>query len=101
MNVDGVLAHLPTQLTNGFHERRTLNVTDGTANLSDDEVVMIFLTEQFHVALDFIGDMRNHLNGLTQVITATFLVDDGFVDSTRRKGVRLCCLNTRKPFIMT
>ena len=64
MNVDGILAHLPTQLTNGFHERRTLNVTDGSANFGNNKIVMVFLAEQFHVALDFIGDMRNHLNGL-------------------------------------
>ena len=31
--------------------------------------------------LDFIGDVRNHLDGLAEIVAAPFLLDDRFVDA--------------------
>jgi hypothetical protein len=45
---------------------------------------------------DFIGDVRNHLNGFTEIIAAPFLLDNGFVNAAcsevvfaRQLGVRV------------
>lgn len=45
MRIDGALAEFPFQLSDRLHERRTLNVTDGTSDLRDDEVVVVLLSE--------------------------------------------------------
>ena len=38
MHAHGVLAQLPAQLSDGFHEGGTLDVADGAAHFGDDEV---------------------------------------------------------------
>ena len=35
----GITSQLPPQLSDGFHKRCTLYVTDGSAHLGNDEVV--------------------------------------------------------------
>ena len=71
------------------------------ANIGDHEVVVILLAEQLHVALDLVGDVRHHLDGLAQIVAATFLVDDRLVDATGSEGVGLCCLNTCESLVVT
>ena len=45
--------------------------------------------------------MRYYLNGLTQVVTTTFLVDDTLINTSRSHGVGLRGLNTRKALVVT
>ena len=64
MNIDGPLTQLPFQLADSFHERRTLDVTNGTAYLGNHKVIPIFGAQKLDIALDFIGDMGHYLNSL-------------------------------------
>ena len=87
-------AHLP----DGFQKRQRLDVANGSANLYNYYV---------HVRRDFLDDcfnlvrdMRNHLHGFPQVITAPFLGENGFVDSACRPIVIARQLRVREPFIV-
>ena len=100
VDVDGPATEFPFQLTDGLHERCALDVTNGTSNLRDDEIVMIFLSEEFDVTLDFIRDMRDDLYGLAEVVASTLLVNDRLVDTARRHRVGLSGLDASEALIM-
>ena len=52
-------------------------------------------------ALDFIGDMRNHLNRFAQIVAMSFLVNDRFVNSPRSHGISACGADAREAFVVT
>ena len=79
MDVNGALAQLPLELSNGFHVWSALNVANGSANLGNHEVVVVLLAEQLHVALNLVGYVRHHLNGLAQIVATALLVDNRLV----------------------
>ena len=101
VDVDGAVAQLPFHLADRLHERRTLDVADRTANLGDDEVVVIFLAKLLDVALDLVRDVRYDLDGLAQIVAAALLVDDALVDAARRHGVGLGGLDAGEPLIVS
>ena len=77
-----VAAQLPAQLADGLHKRRTLDVADGAAHLRDDKIqLLVGLVLAQHAPLDLVRDMRHHLYGLAQVVSPSFAVDNGLVDS--------------------
>ena len=98
MHTHRITSQLPAQLSDGLHKRGTLNVADSTAHLRDDEV-KIFTFPQ-HPPLDFIGDVRHHLNRLTQIVATALAVYHRLIDTPCGDGVVAGSLNTRKPFIM-
>ena len=63
MQIDGILTQFPTKLTNGLQEWKGFDISYGTSDFGDHEVEFVFLAHQFDVTLDFICDMRDHLNG--------------------------------------
>ena len=82
------------ELTDGFKERLGLNVADRSADLNDGNrhilrtdfhIRSLFLLRLFcrigllciESGLNLVGDMRNHLNGSSAVISMSFLIDDG------------------------
>ena len=79
MDVNGALAQLPLELSNGFHVRCALDIADSSANLGNHEVVAILLAEQLHVALNLVGNVRHHLNGLAQIVATALLVNHRLV----------------------
>ena len=48
-----------------------------------------------------IGDMRHHLNRLTEIVAATFTLDDAEVDSTRCHAVVACGFDACKALVVT
>ena len=67
--------HLPDR----FEERKRFDVADRAADFDDHHVgIDGDLAER---SFDFVGDVRNHLHGLAQVIAAPLLREDGLVDS--------------------
>ena len=78
-----------------------LYVADGASHLGDDEVKFFVSTLTQHPPLDLIRDVRHHLDGLAQIVTTAFAVDDRLVDTPRRDAIIACGANTRKPFIVT
>ncbi len=70
-----VLAHL----ANGFEEGEGLDVTDGSADLDDGDVAVV--GDLAHGVLDLVGDVRDDLDGLAEVVAAALLGDDLLVDA--------------------
>ena len=101
VNIDGVLAQFPFQLSDSFHVWGTLDVADGSANLGNHEVIVILLAEQLHVALDLVGDVRHHLDGLAEIVATTFLVNDCLIDTTCGERIRFCSLNAGESLVVS
>ena len=74
-----LLADVERELADGFEERQALDVADGAADLGDDHVHVVGgqLADR---GLDLVGDVRDDLHGLAEVIAAPLLLDDGQVD---------------------
>ena len=70
-----VVAHLPDRLEKG----QRLDVTDGAADLGDDDVHVVS-GHRADPGLDLVGDVRDHLHGVAEVLPAPFLGDHGGVD---------------------
>ena len=83
MDADAAPSQLPTQLADGLDERQGLDVAHGAANLGDDKVILTRRTQQFHVTLNLVGDVRDNLDRLAQVVAAALLVDDALVNASR------------------
>ncbi len=62
---------LPTeivaQLADSLKKREALNIADGAADLGDDHIDSTLLRSPLHSPFDLIGNMRNHLDSLSQV----------------------------------
>jgi hypothetical protein len=70
-----VLAHL----ADGLEEGQRLDVADRAADLDQQDFAV--RGDFAHGILDLVGDVRDHLNGLAEVISASLLGDDLFVDA--------------------
>ena len=61
-----------------------LDVADGATDLGDDDVgevaVVVGLGLSAHDSLDLIGDVRDDLNGVAEVLPSPLLCDDGGVN---------------------
>src|SRR5690606_29349019 len=78
-----VMADLP----GGLEERQRLDVADGATDFGDDDVGSVGVGDaraarggRPHPRLDLVGDVRNDLHGVAEVLTASLLGDDGRVD---------------------
>ena len=87
-------AHLP----NCFHEWQRFDVTNRAADFDDDDIhsVRYFAEGSF----DRVGDVRNNLHGLAQIIAAALLGDDGFVDAARGPVMVLGQVSRCEPLVM-
>ena len=82
-----------TELTNGFKKRKNFNVTNCSAHLSDD-YVSVFGGDTANTALNFVSDVGNDLNGLSQVVTTTLCGQDCLINGTSG-----CIGRTREIFV--
>src|SRR5207344_3569662 len=75
-----------------------LNVADRSTDLHDDDVhtVRNFLDGGF----DFVGDVRDDLDGFAEVIAASFLGENGFVDAASGPVVVARKLGVREALVM-
>ncbi len=80
-------AEFVAHLADGFGERLRLDVAHRTADLANHHVNVA--RNLVRRRLDLVGDVRDHLDGLAKIVAATFLLDDAFVDSSRREVVVL------------
>ena len=70
---------LEAHLADGFEEGKGLDVADGAADFDDDHVHAF--GDFFDGGFDFVGDVRDDLDGFSEVIAAALLGEDGFVDA--------------------
>ena len=74
MHKDTLTARLVlAELTDGLEKRQAFYITNGSADFTQHEINLI-LTDGDEI-LDFVGDVRDHLNGLAQVIAATLFFE--------------------------
>ena len=73
-------ADLGGYLTDGLKERLRLDVAGRAADLGDDNVRRGLFADRVDERLDLVGDMRNDLHGLAEVLAGAFLVQNVPVD---------------------
>ena len=82
---DAVAAELVTQLACRLEERLRFDVADRAADLGDDHVRTRVLGRlQTHAALDLVGDVRDDLHGVAEVLAAALAGDHLRVDLAGR-----------------
>ncbi len=72
----GVFPHL----ADGFEERQSFDITDGAANLNEDDIRLRFLSQALEACFDFIGDVGHDLNGPPEEIATPLPRDHRAVD---------------------
>ncbi len=80
--IDVLRADLEDELPDGFEERKPFDVAGRSADFRDDNVRFAFDRDFADAVLDLVGDVRNHLHGLAEIIAAAFLHDHHLVDLT-------------------
>ena len=82
MHIDGITTEFPSQLSDGLQKRLTLDIADSSTNLCNDEIQVLLRGIQKDATLDLVGDMRHHLNRLSQIVTTPFTFYDTQIDTT-------------------
>ena len=100
MDDQGVFRTFPLHLPNGFDVRQGLDVTHRASNLSDDEIVVVFGSQNLDAALDLVGDVGNDLDGFAQVLPPTLFVNDALVNAACGDVVGLGCFHIQEPLIV-
>src|SRR5262249_9402454 len=77
-----LLADIEGELADGLEKGQPLDVADGAADLGDDNIDVLG-GEAVDSRLDLVGDVRDDLDGATEVVAAALLLDDGLVDLAR------------------
>ena len=76
---DVLAADVEAELTDGLEERQDLDVADGATDLGDHDVDLV-RCQSVDAPLDLVGDVRDHLHGLAEVVAASFGREYGRVD---------------------
>jgi hypothetical protein len=77
--------HVGVELADRLEERQRLDVADRPADLGDDEVDGLRLGDDQDPVLDLVGDVRDHLDGGAEVVTAALAPDHAVVDAAGRE----------------
>lgn len=91
---------LVPELPNGLEEREGLDVADGAADLDDLDVRLLRLGERPDPLLDLVGDVRDDLDGLAQVVAAAFFREDARVDGPGREVRTPVQVLVEEPLVM-
>ena len=96
-------AELEAQLAHGFQERQRFNVAHGAAHFADGHVHRVVganaraALDEF---LDFVGDVRDDLHGLAQVVATALFLEHGLVDLARGEVVGLLHARFNETLVM-
>ena len=63
-----LLREFPLELPDGFDEWLGFHIAHGTADLSENHVILARTAQQQHSPLDFVSDVRDDLHGLAQIL---------------------------------
>ena len=77
---DILRADLENELADRLEKRQPFDVARRAADFSDDDVHFFRIGDLADARLDLVGDMRNHLDSLAEIIAAPFLQDHAFVN---------------------
>ena len=93
-----LLAKLQAHLANGFEEGKRFDIADSAADFDDDDVDTF--GDAFDAALDFVGDVRNDLDGFAEVVAATLFGENGFVDTAGSPVIVASKLGVGEAFVV-
>src|ERR1700687_2629814 len=68
------------ELAYRLKEWQRLDIADCSSDFDDHDVA--FRCEALHRALDLVGDVRDHLDGRTEIFSAALLGDDAQIDTS-------------------
>ena len=75
MDIEHIVpAHFLLHLADSLHKRQGLNIAHSAADFGDNHIRTVISCHIIDTLLDFVGDVRNNLHGLAQIIPATLLV---------------------------
>ena len=104
MNERGVVAtQAQAHLAGGFEKRKRLDIADRAADLDDGDLggaVPGLVRAAGDEILDFIGNVRDHLHGLAQIIAAALFAQHGFVDLAGREVIDLAHLRRDEALVV-
>src|SRR5439155_20945513 len=92
--------HLVPELPDGLEEGERLDVPYGAADLDDLEVGLFRLGEGPNPRLDLVGDMRDHLDGLAEVIATALLREHRRVDRAGREVRASVKIRIEEPLVV-
>ncbi len=99
VDADGlVAAEIVPQLSDQFDERKALNVAYSPADLADDEVAAVGVREREF--LDRVRNVRDHLDGRSEIVATPLLGDDVAIYSAGGDIVRLARRYSGEPLVM-
>ncbi|GBE21977.1 hypothetical protein BMS3Bbin01_01331 [bacterium BMS3Bbin01] len=85
MHIDGVVwSEILAKLADRFQERQALDVANGATHLCDDHVDVVAIADSSDAGFDLVCDVRDDLHGAAEIVSTTFLLDDGQVHRTGR-----------------
>ena len=88
VHVDDILrADFENELPDRLEKRQPFDVADRAADFGDDDVDFFRIGDLTNARLDFIGDVRDHLHGLAEIIAAPFFQDNALVNLAARQVV--------------
>src|SRR6185312_1268268 len=90
----------PLNLPYRLNKWKAFYITNSTAYLCNYNIIFKFLTKQQHPSFYLIGNMRNHLYGLSEIITLSLTVYNGLVNSTGSNVICLAGIDIQETFIM-
>ena len=85
-------------LADGLNKRQRLNIADGAANFHQHHIHI--LRDLLHRRLNLIGDVRNHLHRLPQIVAAPLLGNDLLVNAPGGPVVIAAQPRMRKPLVV-
>ena len=101
MNEERVLTPLfIAHLANRFQKRQRFNVADSAADFHNHHIGIAIHGHGTNRILDFVGDVRDDLNCLAQIIAAAFLLDDREINAPGGPVVRLRQVRVGKALVM-
>ena len=80
-------ADFENELPDRLEEGQPFDVAGRPADLGDDHVHFFRIGHLPDARLDLVGDVRDHLHGLAEIVAAALLQDDAFVDLAARQVV--------------
>ena len=95
-----VLLKFPTYLAHSFYVRQGLNITNGSANFCNYNIILTGFTEHEHAVFYLIGNVRNYLDSFTQKSTFALFINNGLVNSTGGYIVSLRGGDIQKTFVV-
>ena len=101
MDAQGIPSEFPFQLAHSLKDGGGFDVADGASDLCDYEVELTVAAKAFYVVLDFIGDMRDYLDCLTQIVATALLFDYRFINSAGGDIIGTGGVNIGEAFVVT